>query len=48
MTTVWILADDRAGNVSQLLGIAEALELPFERKDIRYDAWIKLPNFLRQ
>ena len=47
MTTVWILADDRAGNVSQLLGIAEALELPFERKDIRYDAWIKLPNFLR-
>ncbi len=44
---IWILADDRAGNVNQLLGIAEALGLPFERKDIRYDKWVKLPNFLR-
>ena len=32
MSTVWILADDRAGNVNQLLGIAETLNLPFERK----------------
>ena len=47
MTSVWILADDRAGNVNQLLGIAEALQLPFKRKDIRYDGWVKLPNFLR-
>ena len=47
MSTVWILADDRAGNANQLLGIAETLNLPFERKDIRYDKWVKLPNFLR-
>lgn len=45
--TVWILADDRAGNVNQLLGIAEALKWPFERKDIRYNAWIRLPNVVR-
>ena len=44
---IWILADDRAGNVNQLLGIAEALDVPFERKDIRYNKWVKLPNFLR-
>jgi len=45
--TVWILADDRMGNVNQLLGIAECLNFPFEKKDIRYTKWIKLPNFLR-
>lgn len=47
MTTVWILADDRAGNVNQLLGVAETLGQPYERKDIRYTKWIRLPNFLR-
>ncbi|MGN0919647.1 MAG: mitochondrial fission ELM1 family protein [Alphaproteobacteria bacterium] len=44
---IWILADDRAGNVNQLLGIVEALGEPYERKDIRYTAWVRLPNFLR-
>ena len=44
---IWILADDRAGNVNQLLGIAEALNMPYERKDIRYNGWVRLPNFLR-
>ena len=44
---IWILADDRAGNVNQLLGIVEALDLPYERKDICYNKWIHLPNFLR-
>lgn len=45
--SVWVLADDRMGNVNQLLGIAECLNVPFERKDIRYTKWVKLPNFLR-
>lgn len=45
---IWILADDRAGNVNQLLGIAEALQEPFERKDIRYTEWVKLPNMIRR
>ena len=44
---VWILADDRAGNVNQLLGVAEALGEPYERKDIHYNRWVKLPNWLR-
>ena len=44
---VWILADNRAGNVNQLLGVAEALGFPYERKDIRYNRWVKLPNWLR-
>lgn len=45
--TVWVLADDRMGNVNQLLGIAENLGYPYVRKDIRYTTWVKLPNFLR-
>lgn len=45
--TIWILADDRMGNVNQLLGVAEHLGWPYERKNIIYDKWVKLPNFLR-
>lgn len=44
---VWVLADDRAGNVAQALGVAEALGWPFERKDVRYTRWAGLPNALR-
>lgn len=44
---VWVLADDRAGNVAQALGVAEALGSPFVRKDIRYDRLARLPNLLR-
>ena len=44
---VWVLADDRAGNVNQLLGVAQALGEGYERKDIRYNRWIRLPNWLR-
>ncbi len=43
----WVLADDRAGNVNQLLGVAEALGYPYERKEIRYNKWVRLPNWLR-
>lgn len=44
---VWVLADDRAGNVGQCLGVAEALGQPFVVKDIRYDRLARLPNLLR-
>ena len=47
MPIVWVLADDRAGNVNQLLGVAEALGWPYERKEVRYTSWVKLPNLLR-
>jgi mitochondrial fission protein ELM1 len=45
--TVWVLADDRAGNVAQAVGVAEALAWPFEQKTIRYGALGALPNALR-
>ncbi|CAA7611474.1 putative nucleoside-diphosphate-sugar epimerase [Magnetospirillum sp. LM-5] len=44
---IWVLTDDRAGNVGQCLGVAEALGLPFEVKDIRYGRLGGLPNLLR-
>lgn len=44
---VWVLADDRAGNVGQCLGVAEALGVPFAVKQIRYDALARLPNIFR-
>lgn len=44
---VWVLADDRAGNVAQCLGVAEALDWPFTVKTIRYDRWGRLPNVVR-
>ncbi|BDW89498.1 mitochondrial fission ELM1 family protein [Thalassospira tepidiphila] len=45
---IWVLADDRAGNVNQAVGVAEALAQPFKRIDIGYTAFAKLPNFLRR
>jgi mitochondrial fission protein ELM1 len=44
---VWVLADDRAGNVGQCVGVAEALGQPFEIKQIRYGRLGRLPNLLR-
>lgn len=41
---IWLLLDDRAGNRSQCLGVAEALGRPFAAKDIRYTPMAKLPN----
>jgi mitochondrial fission protein ELM1 len=45
--TVWILADDRAGNVNQCLGVAEALGGDYTRKNIIYTPTSWLPNWLR-
>jgi len=41
----WVLLDDRAGNASQSLGVAEALGFPYETKKIEFTPFIKLPNF---
>lgn len=43
---IWVLADDRAGNVAQALGVAEALNRPFLTKNIRYTHLARLPNVL--
>ena len=42
--TIWVLVDDRAGNYSQALGVAEALGMPYTLKQIRFDPLIRLPN----
>jgi len=44
--TVWALADDRAGNRSQCLGVADALGLAYEVKELRYGMGAALPNAL--
>ncbi|MGB0670992.1 MAG: mitochondrial fission ELM1 family protein [Rhodospirillales bacterium] len=41
---VWALIDDRAGNGSQVRGVADALGLTFDVKNLRYNALAKLPN----
>jgi mitochondrial fission protein ELM1 len=47
ITKLWVLADNRPGNVNQLIGIATQLACPYEVKKIRYNGFAKLPNFLR-
>lgn len=44
---VWVLADDRAGNVNQALGVAEAMGVPFQVKNIAYNRLATLPNWIR-
>ncbi len=44
---IWVLIDDRAGNTSQALGVAECLGLPFETVDVAYSGGARLPNVLR-
>jgi len=44
--SIWLLLDDRAGNRSQCLGVAEALGLPYETKELSYSWMGKLPNSL--
>jgi len=43
---IWMLADDRPGNVNQALGLAEALDEPFAVKTIGYSPIARLPNWL--
>lgn len=41
---IWILADDRAGNYSQALGLADELGLNQKIVNVRYGAFAMLPN----
>ncbi len=45
---IWVLADDRAGNINQAIGVAEALAQPFKRVDIGYTKLVRLPNIIRR
>ena len=44
---IWVLPDNRPGNASQCLGVAEALGLPYEVKKIGYSWAAVLDNRLR-
>lgn len=44
---IWTLLDELAGNRSQVLGVAEALGLPFVEKHIAYSSLAKLPNLFK-
>lgn len=41
---IWLLLDDRAGNRSQCLGVADALGFPYEVRELSYGLLGKLPN----
>ena len=43
---VWALIDDRAGNRSQCLGVADALGLDYRAREIGYGPLASLPNVL--
>ena len=44
--TIWVLLDDRAGNRSQALGVAAALESPITEIELKYGPAAKLPNLI--
>ncbi|NQV48461.1 MAG: mitochondrial fission ELM1 family protein [Rhodospirillaceae bacterium] len=46
MPSVWLLMDDRPGNRSQCQGVADALAIRFEIRDLEYTAAAALPNFV--
>ncbi len=41
---IWLLLDERASHRSQILGVAERLDLPFAVKELRYNRLAGLPN----
>ena len=43
---VWLLIDDRAGNKSQVMGVARALGFKFMIKDMIYTPAAALPNYM--
>lgn len=40
--TVWVLNDDRPGNQTQSLGLAEELGWPFETRELEFSSWARL------
>lgn len=40
----WVIIDSRKGNANQAIGLAEALNIPFEIKEITYNFLANLPN----
>lgn len=45
-TKIWVLVDNRIGNANQALALASKLNNSYEVKNITYNQFAKLPNFL--
>ena len=45
---VWVIAGYRAGERSQILGLADALGWPYEVKTLRHRPWDWLPGLSRR
>lgn len=45
-TVTWLLIDDRAGNRSQVMGVAQVLGLPYIKQELEYTAAGALPNMV--
>ena len=43
---IWALLDNRPGNRNQVLGVLQSLDKPYEIKEIRYNKFAFLPNFI--
>jgi len=43
---IWALLDERAGNRSQVLGVADAMKQPFSEIHLKYGRFAGLPNIL--
>jgi mitochondrial fission protein ELM1 len=43
---IWVLADNRVGNVNQAIALAEKIGLGYQLKPVEYNFWGNLPNFL--
>ena len=43
--SIWVLVDERAGNSTQSLGLADALGWPYQVKQLRFSRIAKLHNF---
>ena len=43
---VWVLADDRPGNVNQAINLAKSLEVTYKIKHITYNKFSQLPNLI--
>lgn len=44
---IWLLVDDKAGHKNQVLGVGNALNIPYNIKNIKYNGLGGLPNFLK-
>lgn len=44
---VWALLEEAAGHNAQVLGVVEALKLPYSKKKVIFNSNAKLPNFLK-